>query len=107
MIVRPPLNWLKGQVQALFSDLSRTEATETHVEVSEGTDFGAVVDGAVLVADNARDEISPRASTTQLRPPKAGATKGPPKPHLSRPADASADQNLSLEWSPSRSCPLR
>ncbi|MXW62443.1 MAG: DNA translocase FtsK [Acidimicrobiaceae bacterium] len=52
MIVRPPLNWLKGQVQALFSDLSKPEATETRVEVSDGHEFGAVVDGPGLGADD-------------------------------------------------------
>ncbi|MDE0065999.1 MAG: DNA translocase FtsK 4TM domain-containing protein [Acidimicrobiaceae bacterium] len=53
MIVRPPLNWLKGQVQALFSDLSKPEATQTRVEVSDGHEFGVVVDAAEPVGGSA------------------------------------------------------
>ncbi len=109
MIVRPPLNWLKGQVQALFSDLSRPESTETHVEVSEGTDFGAVVDGAVLVADNARDEISPADVDNAAETTQSGGSEGatetapePPRRRVRRPKlepGVVTEQKLPLEMS--------
>ncbi len=69
IILGPPARWLKAQVQALFSDLSKPTATggaaesseasassETIVSVSEGSDFGAVVDGAVAAGDT-REEL--------------------------------------------------
>ena len=76
MIVGPPLGWLKAQVQALFSDLSKPESTETIVNVSEGSDFGAVVDGAVAVS-NAREETPPADTDRGAAVKEAVADDGP------------------------------
>ena len=95
VIAGPPLGWLKAQVQALFSDLSRSGSTETQgssdasrspessetiVNVSEGGDFGAVVDGAAD-ARNAREEVPPADAESGVDAtaagPGAGADSGP------------------------------
>ena len=80
IIVRPPLNWLKVQIQALFSDVSKPETAEAPVQVSDGTDYGAVVDGAVLPAGSARDDNAPDGVDDGGEVKEGTATEVTPEP---------------------------
>ena len=125
VIVGPPLRWLKAQVQTLFSDLSKPDnsgvrgqsaesaPSETIINVSEGSDFGAVVDGAVAVADGAvavgptRAESAPADPADQGAPAAgAGSDESAPKPRPRRALSpklepgVATEQTLPLELSP-------
>ena len=121
IIVGPPLGWLKAQVQALFSDLSKSgssgvpespqtpESSQTKVNVSEGSDFGAVVDGAVAAGD-AREEVPPADTGNRADVAEAGTGDGPdesaaePRPRRTRRPKLEpglvTEQKLPLEMSP-------
>ena len=123
VIVAPPLGWLKAQVQLLFSDLSRSGSAEssevsevpepspTIVNVSEGGDFGAVVDGAVAAdaAGDSREESPPagsRAALEQPAPEQPAPDQPAPKPRPPRTPRPKlepglvTEQKLPLEMSP-------
>ncbi len=120
-IVGPPLRWLKTQVQALFSDLSKSgsagapgssetsASSETIINVSEGSDFGAVVAGAVSAGSVPEEgppaDTASRAGVTDAEPGD-GPGESAPEPPLRRTRRPKlepglvTEQKLPLEMSP-------
>ena len=131
IIVAPPVRWLKAQVQALFSDpsipaaagepgtsevsaSSETTASETIVNVSQGGEFGTVVDGAVAADETgeARAELPAADADTGTGADVAEAATGDgsdestaePRPRRTRRPRLEpgliTEQKLPLEMSP-------
>lgn len=80
MIAGPPARWLQARARMLFSDLHSPDATETTVEVTEGSDSDAAGDGAVVAGSDAQTEIPPEGA--DRAGPNDGTTDDQPDPAI-------------------------